>query len=1655
MNYIISVYTENAFQEYILPSVNNTDHYITLRSSYYGICNDVRLELEIINGVWFIKKNALYTIDITETQNNRYRLENGLKLSLTTSDMDEIILFVDESDSVFHAFDKFDISSAGEITIGKNKDNSIVYDNKGMVSHNHAVIRKDNGSYVINNKSPNGVYINNIHIHESYRLSFGDYINILGLHLVFLGDVIAIDLYKGDVEIDRRVLISYVDKTGSLDDAKDNDGALYHRSPRNYEKLSNDKIEIEAPPKSNVHKRQSLFMTIGPAITMAFPMMAGCLLMMYSSSKAGGSRSLYMYSGLVMAVSSAIVTTVWTLINRRNQKKEEEIEENIRINEYSRYLSGKEEEIRDIYDDSERRLVETYPAAEYCLNFDVSDGRIWGRNNLHEDFLAHRLGLGDKEFQYDIETPKKEFTLSKDRLADGPFDIKAEYVMLHNVPITVDLYSHKLIGLVSKDDVDRAVETAKVLISQIAANNCYTDVKMAFLYDGNAKDDGRWGSVKWLPHVWSEDHRVRYIGSTESEVSDIIYELSNVFRNREELEDSRINVKNIKPYYVLFVSDPMIIENTPMSKYAFEEKECYGLTTIILSDSIKKLPNECEFVIENSSDFSGMYHIYEARADRQVIQFDKVSEESLDSFARMISSLKVPENEEGGELPASITFFDMYNISRIEDYPVIDNWIKTRTYENIRGMLGVRSGNQPCYLDVHEKFHGPHGLIAGTTGSGKSETLQTYILSLAINYSPDDVTFFIIDYKGGGMAHLFDGLPHMIGQISNLSGNQVNRAMISIKSENRRRQRVFTENGVNNINAYTKLYKSGEVKTPIPHLFIIIDEFAELKNEEPEFMKELISVAQVGRSLGVHLILATQKPSGNVDNNIWSNSKFRICLRVQDQQDSKDMLHKPDAAFIVQAGRGYLQVGNDEVYELFQSGFSGALYDSNAVAVNKDIAKILSLPGRVEMTGNSVRLSQKKKSEEIWVKTLVSCVEDAIAISKHMVDKTDNYDRVNKLIDTIYTRLNGADVDYPVNSYNTDRLKEFVLMYEKVKKVSGDNNLVDNIIDYANASGKKLPSVKESTELEVTKNYLNKLAKAHGYNHIFRLWMPVLGSHILLSEFDEFNTSKYDGCWKQQGKGLSVIVGKMDDPANQAQLPVVLNLSECGHAAVCGSVTSGKSTFLQTVIYGLINRYSPNEVNIYALDFSSKMLLPFMNAPHVGGVVCDDNLELTGKLFNMLKTIVSERKALFSGSNYSQYIMVHKDTVLPTIVIVIDNYAAFSEKTRDEYLGDLTALSKEGIALGIHLILSDISFGINGIPNRIAENIGCTYALALKDKYAYGDVFHVSHVDIEPERGIKGRGLTVYDARILEFQVALAVDADNDYIRNNIIEELCIDMSKNWNGALARRIPVIPDNPVLSEYIRLSDYRYIINGKKALPIGYDRESAGIYAIPLKDIYCYLITGGVRTGKTNLIRVLISSSIGIGSRVVVIDSDSRPLRMYSKEYGVTYLHGEDEIYSFFSNSLTPEFQRRNRIKNRLLNEDKEDTEIYEFMSHEQPWMIFVADMVDFVNMIYTSSKNMSGFMENIIAKGRMHNIYFFGEVDNKSIPKVKGQKVFDIYSGYSAGINVGGKVYDNTVLPFDYIKYNDRSSTIPVGVGVISGDENYKDTKAVVIPLASK
>ena len=1659
MSIVLSVYSQVAFKEYLLPPLNNADHIITFHSNYFQLEKDVSLQLEVLDYCWKIKNSVDYKIVTAENARISHELKNNEILQLRTRNHEDISIIVKNIASGVHAFQKYKLQDINEITIGKNSDNDIAYDYLGMVSRNHARIVKTPAGYKIHNDSPNGVYVNSLRVEKEAELQFGSFINIIGLHIVFLRDVIAIDTEFKDVRISEEKLKryeTYDEKTVLLNAVAETSKGktVYHRAPRNYEKLNSDVIDIEEPPQLARTKKQSILMTIGPSFTMVLPMLLGSILMIYAS---GRRSSFYMYSGLVMSVSSALVAVIWSLLNSRNQRKEEKGEEEYRFEVYSEYLVEKTNEIKEKYERTEKKLNTTYPAAMECLKYDIHKGVLWNRNRTHEDFLSHRLGVGDTPFQIKIEVPKKRFKLYKDSLSEKPAFIKDNYSMLYNVPVMLDLIKESMVGIIGGKNKEGAIEVAKLLSAQLAANNCYTDLKLVYIYDGsNSSDFSRWGFAKWLPHVWSEDKKTRFVASGKEEASDVFYELTKIFRTRMERSEGASKEEIPKPYYVVFVSDISVLTGEPFSKYVFDHsKEC-GLTTFLLVERYEELPNDCEFIIENTERFHGMYEVSESEEEKQKITFDTLEDKELERFSRYLSSLQVLEIEEGGEIPNSITFFEMLGINRLEDIPVRELWAKNRTYENIKGMIGKKAGNMPCYLDVHEKYHGPHGLVAGTTGSGKSETLQTYILSLAINYSPDDIGFFIIDYKGGGMANLFKGLPHMIGQISNLSGNQVRRAMISIKSENRRRQRVFAEHGVNNINAYTKLYKNGEAANPVPHLFIIIDEFAELKREEPEFMKELISVAQVGRSLGVHLILATQKPSGTVDDNIWSNSKFRLCLRVQDQQDSKDMLHKPDAAYITQAGRCYLQVGNDEIYELFQSGFSGAIYEESLLEESTEIAKLIDLTGKVEMTGNTARASQKKRAEAAWIDNLSNCLVQAQkSLGLEVAECVEQDIKMKELVLAFYRQLDKEGMDYTENRYNTARLKDFVSSYYETAKENGDNLNSEKIVAQALKMGRKLPKEKEKTQLDAVIEYLAKQAIHNGYNRKLQLWMPVLKTQIYLSQFDEYQKSCFKNTgWKKQSKEWEIrfVIGQMDDPENQNQMPMTIDLEEDGNIAVCGSVVCGKSTMMQTMAYALIQKYSPEDINLYAIDFSSKMMSAFEEAPHIGGIIYENDTDKIEKFFNMMSHILAERKHLFRGGNYKQYVQVH-GPILPTIIVFIDNYSAFKEKTEEMYEERIIQLSREGINHGIYLIVSGAGFGMSDITTRVADNIKTVLCLSLQERHAYGELLHSVQIEVLPEKDVKGRGLAYYGKRILEYQTALAVEAENDYTRLSKIQDTCREMALAWKGKTARRIPEIPEKPVWSEFAQLDQYQQNVSDTALFPVGYDAANAEVYNIPLQDTYCYLVCGAGRTGKSNFMKICIQTALEKKAHVCVIDRPDGNFSIYSKEKKVSYVSDEEGMFHYFS-ELLPVFKERNMLKNQLIGEEREE-DIFEFMSKERPYFIFISDMSWFVPYIYNAEQNMKGFLENVIEKGSLHNIYFFGEMELGKQSLAAGYRIYELFVKYGTGIHFGGKVSDNPMLSFEYMSYAEQARPERTGIGLLPNVLKEGETQRVVVPLARK
>ncbi len=1669
MGHILTVYSQSAYKDYLLPAVIDADYSLALSKEMFGLHENIELKLENQRGAWRFVEGG--TVPVAYTSSGRPAFDNpilnGDIFSLSPKSGEQIAIFAKVTENFFRAFNKFALKGVNRFTIGKSPENTISVD-ENAVSATHAIMIRNGNEWIIEDHSKNGLFINSKRVRQQKVLEYGDVINIFGLSVVYLGDMIALDASLKTVRVNTSVLYSCDVFSAALPSVVESGTVLFHSAPRYLPRLSTDTVKIEPPPEKKQDEGESVLTAIGPSLTMAIPMLIGTGMAIIASQAEGGTASLFLYSGLVTAVASAIIGAIWALVSIRQSRKKLREDELKRFEIYGEYLISCANKVQEKYKRNSELMREMYPDSSACSQYNKSTPELWNKNMTHEDFLQHRLGIGEVPFQVDIQIPEEKFTMVTDSLAEKSKMIKDNYSMLHNVPVCVDL-GRKIIGVIGGDGRKGCYQILRDLVTQIAATTCYTNVKLAFIYNGQSSTSGNWAFAKWLPHVWSEDKHVRYVANNRQDASDVFYELAKVLRMRsEERHEGKF-----KPHYVIFVEDPQMLDGELISTFLLSGADL-GVSVVLLAERYEDLPNECEYIVENSDTFKGIYEVTEAIDERGKVKFDDVAPEAVESFARRLCRIQVKEMESGGEIPSQITFFDMYGAKKLEDLDVINRWQKNRTYDNIKGLLGQKSGGADCYLDVHEKYHGPHGLVAGTTGSGKSETLQTYMLSLAVNYSPDDVGFFIIDYKGGGMANLFSDLPHMIGQISNLSGNQVRRAMISIKSENARRMREFNEHGVNNINSYTKLYKNGEAKQPIPHMFIIIDEFAELKREEPDFMKELISVAQVGRSLGVHLILATQKPSGTVDDNIWSNAKFRLCLRVQDRQDSMDMLHRPEAAYIIQAGRGYLQVGNDELFELFQSGWSGAEYDESSDSTDGDIALMLTLTGKAALVGSHQKINKLKQERKDWINTLIEVLDNTGVTKRELKECLSDGVKLGTLTETFFRSALALGVDFPYTDSDAKRVAEFIKIRAAVGDSSGD--IADAVIKEAAERGKRLPELRKKTQLEAVVEYLNTLAKKNGYVHDLKLWLPVLPdakteeTTLYLGDLSGYSQNTFSGGkWPKTGKlwELEALVGLCDDPVNQAQMPLVVDFANNGHHAIVGRGESGKSTFLVTLIYSLVNRYAPNLFNFYAIDFSSKMFSSFEGLAHCGGVAFENDLDKISKLFNMLNSILEERKIQLRGGNYRQYVQAEAaktgsmaSVTMPAILLVIDNYAAFTQKTNEVYEEYVMKLSKEGLSCGIFLAVTGMSIAPAEIPSRLAENFKTIICLEMNDQFAYADALRTIRIENPPEQNIKGRGITKVGDVFLEFQTALTLKAEDDYKRGEAIKEICGTLNAAWQGRPARQIPEIPSKPTWKEFSALDEVHAMWKASDFVPLGYNQKNASVYGVDLRDTYCYMISGKARTGKTNALRVLLASACNMPGDVVLIDFNGEFTGMV-KDTKVQHITTDKGLYDFLM-GFQDGFIERNKYKWECIGSGDTDDELYDRMAKYRKMYLLVADLEDFVNHAEhprgeteeetETLSEITGFIATVLDKGAKHNIYWFACVNQDNIGILAGRAVYEAFAKQCRGIHFGGNVAAQRLFEFEYIKYNDQTKTLKPGIGLLPSQDENPGITQVVVPL---
>ncbi|MGX5377870.1 type VII secretion protein EssC [Ligilactobacillus sp. LYQ135] len=686
----------------------------------------------------------------------------------------------------------------------------------------------------------------------------------------------------------------------------------YHRSPRIIKLPPEEKVTVENPPAPIQKNSQSLLKTIIPPLVMVGVSIVMALIR---------ANALFM----LMSLATTTVTVVFAVIEYFKNKKKYKHDTKERVIKYNEYYDQKVKEIYQLQRKQRENAFYHYPSPQELFKMvDQFSSRIYEKKADDFDFLTYRLGLGDVETSAKITNSSNGSIDLDDPLMAKTYKLINTHQILHDMPITTDLM-HQPVGYIGPKNL--VIEQLQWMLCQLATFQSYHDVRFISVFNEN--DFEKWAWLRWLRQFELPELKMRGFVFDQKSRDTIMNYLNQVLKDRQnELNQTNENEqKKIKfaPQFVLIVEDEQLILDHGIMEILGDEPEKLGVSLVYVKDVMSSLPENIKTVIDIRDRHTGELVMEQGKLLQKKFKLDHLTSSKQRLMPRQLASLNHLETLKSA-VPEKLTFMQMYDVKSVEELHIEQRWQEHSPYKTLAAPLGVSGPDEIVDLNLHERAHGPHGLIAGTTGSGKSELIQSYILSLAVNYHPYDVAFLLIDYKGGGMANLFKDLPHLVGTITNLDKNQSLRALESINAELKKRQRLFAKYEVNHINAYQKKFKEGIAKEPMPHLFMISDEFAELKSNQPDFMDELISTARIGRSLGVHLILATQKPAGVVNDQIWSNSNFKISLKVADREDSMEVLKTPDAASITLPGRAYLEVGNNEIYELFQSAYSGAAY---------------------------------------------------------------------------------------------------------------------------------------------------------------------------------------------------------------------------------------------------------------------------------------------------------------------------------------------------------------------------------------------------------------------------------------------------------------------------------------------------------------------------------------------------------------------------------------------------------------------------------------------------------------------------------------------------------------------------------------------------------
>ncbi|MFD0417424.1 FtsK/SpoIIIE domain-containing protein [Streptomyces sp. NPDC127108] len=677
----------------------------------------------------------------------------------------------------------------------------------------------------------------------------------------------------------------------------DDGGYAYNRPPRFSPLRHRPRLAVPAEPVKGEGPRLQL-------ITSFIPALFG--LTMYFMTR-------QVYTLLFCAMSPLMMLGYWFSEARHTRKKYKQ-----EVKEYQRALVEFDAQVIELGKADQRARRAAHPdPAELLLYATGPRRRLWERRLVDPDVLQLRVGLAEQPAEIELRAAK-----------GSSFDDPPEPPLIADVPVVLPLPELGVIGVAGERRLGLAV--ARWLLAQATGLHSPRDLSLVVLSAApDAKD--AWDWAHWLPHTAPQSGQdcLSLVGAEPELVGRRIHELQAELERRKASSSDfgASNRLRPDPFTLVVLDGARLLRRMPGVPQLLQEGPQHGIFAICVDEDDRLLPEECKAAVIGLPDRPSHVRISGGGLeDIGDVLADQVSGAWCELVTRSLAPVRdVSQDDADAALPTAARLLSLLGMPDPAGADVAKIWRQGGSTTSVP--IGI-AADGVFTLDIRKD--GPHALVAGTTGAGKSELLQTIIASLALANRPDALNFVLIDYKGGSAFQDCAQLPHTVGMVSDLDAHLTERALASLAAELKRREEILFDTGTKDLEDYNDTRKIRPELEPMPRLVLIIDEFASLVAELPDFIAGLVDIARRGRSLGVHLILATQRPAGVVSADIRANTNLRIALRVTDGGESSDVIDAPDAGAIAKStpGRAYVRSGAQSLVAV-QSARIGGRRPSN------------------------------------------------------------------------------------------------------------------------------------------------------------------------------------------------------------------------------------------------------------------------------------------------------------------------------------------------------------------------------------------------------------------------------------------------------------------------------------------------------------------------------------------------------------------------------------------------------------------------------------------------------------------------------------------------------------------------------------------------------